>query len=177
MVDVLADLVREEPVAELGIIEVGVVDRVGQVRLGVPRQDSVIPKSFAMSAIRTPSSRFRATRTTSSRNSLGYGLGMVQILSLQHHRAPQIRCHPAARQSQLARSDDVRLAAFTSPAATSTTPATAADPAWWASTPPEVLRHPQLAAALSEAADGHVAVGTGFDVGSVARRVHERLEQ
>lgn len=43
----------------------------------------------------------RATRTTSSRNSLRYGLGMMHILSLRHLPAPQFRCHPAARQTHL----------------------------------------------------------------------------
>ncbi len=186
VVDVLADLVGEEPVAELGIIAMGVVDRIGQIGLGelavgeraieatgsragerdrvpdtTPRRGSRRRRARARAgtsafwevrlpqirgrsaqhlvllleqtdpllrlpqlghlttrfgllaatagvgepvaetglgdpevlrrcrAIRTPSSRSSATRTTSSRNSLGYGLGMVHILS-RHLSAPQI---------------------------------------------------------------------------------------
>lgn len=41
------------------------------------------PKSFAIAESSTPGSRFLATRTTSSRNSLGYGLDTVNILPAQ----------------------------------------------------------------------------------------------
>lgn len=42
-----------------------------------------IPKSFAIWESATPGSRFLETRTTSSRNSLGYGLDTVDILPAQ----------------------------------------------------------------------------------------------
>src|SRR5699024_11095901 len=49
-------------------------------RIQFVRQDSEIPKSFAIWESFWPGSRFLATRTTSSRNSWGYGAGMVHIL-------------------------------------------------------------------------------------------------
>ncbi|WP_441327506.1 hypothetical protein [Kocuria sp.] len=44
-----------------------------------------IPKSFAIWDSSTPGSRFLATRTTSSRNFLGYGFNTVHILPAQPH--------------------------------------------------------------------------------------------
>lgn len=57
---------------------------VGQTRLQVPE---ILGVTFSFNVV--PPSRARATRTTSCRNSLGYGFGMGHILSRgtsQHHR-------------------------------------------------------------------------------------------
>jgi glycine/D-amino acid oxidase-like deaminating enzyme len=51
------------------------------------RQDSAMPKSEAICLIVCPGSRLRATFTTSSRNSLGNGLGTVHILPAMPHNA------------------------------------------------------------------------------------------
>jgi hypothetical protein len=52
-------------------------------------------ESLATSLTRTPVSRFRATRTTSSRNSRGYGLGTVHILpAAPHGTTGQVKVSP-----------------------------------------------------------------------------------
>ena len=70
------------------------------------RHDSLIPKSFAIWAI--GASPVRATATTSSRNSLGWGFGMVHILPAGPRRAPQIGCHLLVQQAQVPAQQRVR---------------------------------------------------------------------
>src|SRR5690625_1751986 len=57
-----------------------------------------MPKSLAIWASVTSGSRFSATRTTSSRNSLGNGVGIVIILPDQRS-ASQIECHLFMQQA------------------------------------------------------------------------------
>ena len=59
-----------------------------------------MPKSFAIWFNRAPGSRSSVTRTTSSRNSLGYGAGMVHIHPCGVG-TPQIVCHLYLHQSLL----------------------------------------------------------------------------
>ena len=59
-----------------------------------------MPKSFAIWFNRVPGSRFSATRTTSSRNALGYRAGMVNIHACGVG-APQIVRHLYRHQSRL----------------------------------------------------------------------------
>ena len=51
----------------------------------------MIPKSFAICSSVVPSGRFLATFTTSSRNSCGYGLGMVT----------SFQAHPSGKPDQM----------------------------------------------------------------------------
>ena len=55
---------------------------------------------MAICSIVTPASRLRATRTTSSRNSLGKGLGTVTSFQPTHSGNPELRCHLFVQQTQ-----------------------------------------------------------------------------
>lgn len=73
--------------------------------------DSVIgwtPKSVAICSSATPGSRLRATFTSSSRNSFGYGLGTATSLQAASQQA-QVRCHPTLQQSRTANTPDMTL--------------------------------------------------------------------
>ncbi len=61
--------------------------------------DSVIgwtPKSAAICSSVTPGSRLRATRTTSSRNSFGYGLGTATSFQAASQQARSGVTHPCS---------------------------------------------------------------------------------